>query len=290
MKTFFIQVAAIFLSTFAVAVASVALLKVEETKTVLMTTTQDERQLLTKLLLSRVKACVNNAADVSHKDELFSLVDALDQHGYVKEWGSDAMRVKYVYTQGSIEHVLACAMVLGEVDSLVGIIHTPTPATPLCTKVDKLDEQLLDPSIRYDLEKLLTVRSRAVIVREYLENGGKLFVAYPKGGLEKRSEEQQAVYCEELIKYAGRLFDAVLSCNSMDPEKVGATYFFRDQKGDIFVFSIKATQVNHPLAESEWGMWFGKSADTAINERVNVILDYLNENGGPDIKRELEII
>jgi hypothetical protein len=242
---------------------------------------------ITKLLLNRVRECIHHSSEIAKKDEIFKLLDALDHNGSVAELGSDDLRGKYVFAQGSIEHVLACAMVLGEVDHLVGVIHTPTPATPLCTQVDNLDDQLLDPSIRYDLEKLLTVRSRAVIVREYLELGGKLFIAYPKGGLEKRTQLQQETYKQELAKYADRLYDAVLSCTEMDPAMVGATYLFKDALGTLCAFSIKSTQANNPQSLSEWAIWFGKIKDPLISQRVNEILDYLEANDGPNVRVEL---
>ncbi len=240
------------------------------------------QQSLTTLLLDRAKSCSLSNQEVDQKEDLFKLISLLDANGSVIESGSDDLRIKYVATQGAIEHVLACAMVLGEIDHLVGVIHTPTPATPLCTQVEHLDEELLDASIRYDLQKLVTVRSRAVIIREYLELGGKLFIAYPQGGLEKRTEQQQEIYKQELARYADRLVDSVLSCKEMDASKVGATYFFKAGSEEIYAFSIKANQANHPEQFSEWGMWLGKIENQSIKDRVSEILDYLTEHAGPD--------
>lgn len=245
--------------------------------------TTDQNVVLTSFLLDRVKECVQHNQEISHKEDIFSLIGALAEQGYVSESGSDDLRIKYVHTQAAIEHVLASALVLHEIDYLVGVIHTPTPATPLCTQVDHLDEQLLDASIRDNPEKLLTIRSRAVIVREYLERGGQLFIAYPQGGLEKRTLEQQQIYKEALAKYADRLFDTTLSCDKMDPSKVGATYLFKSSSGDIYAFSIKANQANSPEMRSEWGLWFGKIEDQAIHQRIDAILDYLAHNGGPHL-------
>lgn len=242
---------------------------------------------LTSILLSRVKECVRNDKECKKKTEIYSIIDALNDNGTISEIGSDDLRVKYVFTQGSIEHVLSCAMVLGEVDNLIGIIHTPTPATPLCTKVDNLDEQLLDPSIRYDLEKLLTVRSRAVIVRDFLDKGGRIYVAYPKGGFEKRTQQQQEIYKMELLKYADRLFESVLSCTEMDNSKVGATYFFKDRHNNICAFSIKSSQAINPQDSSEWGLWIGKIQNPVVNNRIVEILNYLEDNDGPSIRQYL---
>lgn len=280
------NVIAIALSSLAVAFSAVALFKIDQLQDSTKSICYDE-QILTKLLLDRVRACILNSKEINKKDEIITLLDSLDNDGCVAELGNDDLRTKYVHTQGSIEHVLACAMVLGELDNLVGVIHTPQPATPLCTKVDNLDSQLLDETIRFDLEKLLTVRTRAVVVREYLELGGKLFIAYPKGGLEKRTIQQQEIYKQELAKYADSLFDAVLSCTDMEPSMVGATYFFKGTHGEVYAFSIKSQQANSPTEQSEWGMWLGKIEDPIINQRVYEILNYLEANNGPDLRSAL---
>lgn len=287
MKLFNMPIMATILSLLAIAISSFTFFKMETHPSCFNTPQKEE--VLTKLLLDRARASVSNSQDITQKEEILSLLDSLGDNCHISEFGSDQLRVKFVHAQASIEHVLACALVLGDIKNLIGVIHTPNPATPLCTKVENLDDQLLDPSIRYDLEKLLTIQSRAIIVRQYLEQGGKLYIAYPKGGLEKRTQEQQDIYCTELTKYADRLFDSVLSCSEMDPQYVGATYFFKDQD-DIYAFSIKASQAILPMANSEWGMWIGKIFDQNISKRVNEILDYLEANNGPNIRQELMLL
>lgn len=243
----------------------------------------NETQPLASLLLNRVQACIEFNPEIANKQVVFEVLEALHNEKTVTETGSDDLRVKYVTVQGAFEHVLATALVLGEIESLVGIIHTPTPATPLCTEVDPLDTELLDPSIRFDRQKLLTVRTRPAIVRDFLERGGKLFVAYPQGGLEKRTLQQQQVYLQELTNYQDKLIDTVLTCTEFDPSKVGATYFFKDAQGDLYAFSIKSYQAINPQDLSEWGLWLGKINNTTVNARVEEVLDYLSENGGPNL-------
>lgn len=291
MKVSKIHLVSIALSFIAIGVSATALLRIEGLQagnlSIVSQIAQPKYEDFISLLLARVKASVLASNDIAKKENVLDLLDILEKDKVIAEIGPDELRSKYVHSQGSIEHILACAMVLGEIDHLVGIIHTPTPATPLCTKVDNLDSQLLDESIRYDLDKLLTVRSRAVIVREYLEKGGYLYIAYPKGGLEKRTVEQQTIYKKELERYVGHLFDSVLSCSTMDPEMVGATYFFRNKQQELFSFSIKAKQANAPSDNSEWAMWMGKVTNVVVSERINTILDYLEVNDGPDLCRLL---
>lgn len=285
------QIFTVLLSLLAVCLSFFTLLKIEGLQTTStpasLIRVGDPGRPLNKLLLDRVRACIENNNEIKQKEEIFVLLDKLEEQGMTLDVGSDDLRVKYVHTQACLEHILACSMVLHEIENLVGVIHTPNPATPLCTRPDNLDKQLLDNSIQYDLEKLLTVRSRAVIVRDFLDKKGKLYIAYPKGGLEKRTLEQQTIYKEELERYAGYLFDAVLSCSSMEPELVGATYFFKGGSQEIYAFSIKARQANNPAEQSSWALWLGKVEDPNISQRVVEILDFLEENGGPRIYQDL---
>lgn len=241
-------------------------------------------QMFVEEITNRAKACIASNPDIKPKEEIAALFDRLKNENVVLESGSDDLRVKFVHAQGCTEQVLSCALVLGEIKNLVGVIHTPTPSTPLCTEVENLDIQLLDESIRYDLEKLLTVRARTVILRDFLSRGGNVYVAYPKGGLEKRSRDQQEVYKRELANYADVLFDSMLSCSDMEPDKIGATYFFRTISGEVFLFSIKAKQANDPKDYSEWGLWMGEIDNPVIRERANEILDYLEANDGPHLR------
>lgn len=235
-------------------------------------------------LVNRAKQSVKSSPEVNSKEDIYELLNHLLEFGFITEHGSDDLRIKYVNTQSCIEQVLSGSLVLGELKQLLGVIHTPQPATPLCTEVNNLDEQLLDPSIRDDLHKQFTVRSRAVILRDYLSHGGSLYIVYPQGGLEKRTPAQQAIYQKELKHYEGYLFDAVLDQHEMDVDMVGATYFLRNTKDELYVFSIKSRQANSPSADSEWGIWLGLIENPIIALRVNIILDYLEAHNGPAIR------
>lgn len=121
----------------------------------------DDHNFRTKIL-NLVRECVKYDASIQQKKEIFDLLELLESQDYVLESGSDQLRAKYVLSQGCIEHVLACNQALGDITDLIGVIHTPTPATPFCTKPEPLDSELLDESIRYDPEKLLTDRKSVV--------------------------------------------------------------------------------------------------------------------------------
>lgn len=253
------------------------------------TKSSDEERAFTKRILSNVRSCIEFNSSIPQKEQIAKVLDAVEDNFETVETGSDDLRVKFVQSQGCIEHVLACFQALGEIQDLIGVIHTPTPATPLCMRPGGDPNDLLDPSIRFDLSKLLTVRSRAQIVREYLIKGGKLYVVYPQGGLEKRNPEQQAIYKEELQRFAGRLFDWVLNTNKISDDMVGATYLFRNPERQVFAFSIKSKQANDIQSQAEWGIWFGPVVEKKVADRVNEVFDYLSEKGGPDIRKDILI-
>lgn len=210
-------------------------------------------------------------------EELFKekslLVEGTDQQ----------VRPYFVALQATIEHVLSNTLMRHEWDTvpksgiiteLKGIIHTPMPATPLCTK-GKISEELVDPSIAVDPARLQTVKVRTTTVRNYLHKGGKLFIVYPKEGINKRTEEQRKIYLDELSHYPKNLFDVPLDCENIPDELIGATYFFTDDTGETYVFSIKMTQAKDPKEKGKFGLWFGSIKDPAIQERVSSVLKFI---------------
>jgi len=235
-------------------------------------------------VFSAAREAVSWNREMIPKEAIFSLLNELETNGRVSELGGDELRLKYVNLQGCVEQVLACLLAQGEIDSLVGAIHTPMPATPLCVRPDADPSSLLDPAIRTDPEKLWTVRSRATILREYLQSGGKLYVVYPKGGLEKRNAEQRAIYREALAEYGDRLIDQPLSSKDLAADLVGATYLFRVKGGEPFAFSILGRQANDLAGRSEWVLWLGPLEKEPISARVNEVFDALVVSGGPDLR------
>lgn len=214
-------------------------------------------------------------ASAPQTEEILALFDQLDTEHQVLETGSDDLRVKYVHAQGCIEQMLARRQELGEITDLVGIIHTPLPATPLCVKPDETSS--------IDAKKWETVLSRAQILREYLSNGSKLYIVYPEGGLQKRTPDQQKVYTAALEQFADNLIDWTLSTNEIAPDMIGATYLFRGNDKQLYAFSIKARQITDMQPQAEWGLWFGPLNNEIISTRVNTILEYLAPLGGPSL-------
>lgn len=209
------------------------------------------------------------------KESLVSTMKQLVKEEAIEIEGRDQdVRPTFVALQGIIEHVLASKLGT-EVTSLSGMILTPMPATPLCSK-GEISKELLDPSIEKDPLRELTVKARTVLLREYLAKGGNLKVAYPEKGFGKRTEEQQAIYREELKKHPLSLVDAPLLCDSLPDDVIGAIYRFTDQTGNAFVFAIRMTQANDPRDAGHFGLWLGAIDSPKIQKRTDRVFSFLN--------------
>ncbi len=227
-----------------------------------------------------VQGFLSSQEEIDSKEEIFELIEQVRAHKVYIQEGSDDFRSKFVHTQAFFENAVGRLLALGEIQTLVGVIHTPMPPTPLCTEVAReVSDSLLDPSIHWDPDKLNTIRSRAEIIRTYLSQGGVLYSAYPEKGLKSRTEKQQKIYQKALSEYLENLIDSPLYCDEMDPEKIGATYLIKTKDNQIFAFSIKSRQANDVQKNSEWGIWFGNITDPLIEERLKDILDYLSLQG-----------
>jgi hypothetical protein len=211
------------------------------------------------------------------KTEISKTWSNLFKEGIVAVRGADKdVRPYFVAIQGIVEHVLASEL-QENVKTLLGVIHTSMPATPLCSK-GEISKELIDPSIESDPARLFTVKARTTIVRDYLFKGGDLYVVYPKGGYDKRTEEQQKIYKQELATYPNHLFDVPLNCESIPTELIGATYLFQDRSGNKFIFSIKMTQAKDHQDLGNFGLWFGSINHPNIQGRLHEVSDYMEKN------------
>ncbi len=221
------------------------------------------------------------------KPEILALLKELQATGLVLRTGKDAeVRPPFVGAQAEIERTLAYFFQKHEIVHLVGVIHTPTPATPLCTKGEIMPSPV-DRSMEEDLKRLYTVQERPSVIRDYLEKGAVLYVTYPQGGREKRTPEQLQIYDAARAKYAHSLVDHVLNCSKIEPDMIGATYLFKTIKGGWLAFSIMSTQANAPQDDIQWGVWFGSLNHPQVRERTEAVLNYLSAVGGPEIASQI---
>ncbi len=144
----------------------------------------------------------------------------------------------------------------------VGAVHTPTPATPVCTE-DGYTPNLIASEVQTDAERMKTVTSRPAVIREYLQHKGELWIIYPKAGVNARTNEQRSIYSSCLKTYP-TLIDTPLDCDELPSNLVGATYAIGN---NAVLFSIMAPQANAPENQRKWGMWLGKTEDKAIEQR-----------------------
>ncbi len=251
---------------------------------------------LTQEIRSKVLEIIKYAQDIpglkaeessSLREKTADIWNALVDNCILEISGTDKdVRPHFVAIQGMVEQVLASEL-QKEVKVLKCIIHTPMPATPLCT-TGEISRELVDPSIEVDPARLFTVKARTTILRDYLFKGGDLYSIYPKEGLKKRTEEQLEIYQQELMNYPTHLFDLPLECETIPTDLIGATYFFKDQSGHTFVFAIKIAQANDPKEVADFGLWFGPVDHPAVKQRIQSVSHYLEQQHSTILKTAQE--
>lgn len=237
------------------------------------------------VVVTRVSDIISNASEIPGlksaelqelRPEILKTWNALVKEGVLEITGTDQVfRPLFVTIQAVVEHVIAAEM-HNEIRSVRGIIHTPMPATPLCTR-GEISKDLVAKNIN-DPARLFTVTARPEIVRNLLRKGGGLMIAYPQAGFLQRTEEQRKIYQEALTEYPQRLTDFPLNCDQIPTELIGATYIFESNAGQRYAFSIKMTQAKDPKEAGHFGLWFGPLHHTAINQRVQAVNEFIDQN------------
>lgn len=211
----------------------------------------------------------------ANKAEMLKLNKKLLKDGFVEMHGPDSLRRPiFVGWQIAFENVIASLLALDQLHSFDGYIHTPMPATPLCTKGD-ISKELVAPEIANDPARRATVEARPITIRLILNCGGRMHILYPKVGKNKRTPEQQEIYKQELARYSDILFDQPLGITTeeLPADLIGATYFFIDKKGNEFFFSMKMTQAKNPEEIGHSAIWFGRTDDPKFKSRLNDIYE-----------------
>lgn len=212
-----------------------------------------------------------------------AIVGTLFAQGVIQEQGEDAnLRPRYVGAQGMVEQIMAQELAAGRLKSVIAVIHTPLPATPLCTE-GEITPDLVDPAILRDERRLLTVRERPAIIRAFLQSGGVLMAAYPAEARTKRSVSQLAVFDALLAKHPNTLLDIPLNCEDVSAEMIGATYLMQSAQGEWWVYSVRFTQAISPSEPTIAAMWFGQAKTGPAADRLLQVSDYLLSCKGPDL-------
>lgn len=214
-------------------------------------------------------------------DEQVDFIESFYDSSYIEMVGNDAdFRSLFVTAQGDFERTIAHLLKEEKILGAIGFIHTPTPATPLCTK-GEVNSELVDSTLENDSKRLYTVMKRPEIIREFLKNKGLLVICYPESGRNKRTEQQLGIFQEAKDQFAN-LKDVPMEIDQLDPELIGATYIIRTNDNEMYAFAIMARQANAPEDDSTWAIWFGSEEDEAVDARVTKVLNYLKPSLNPN--------
>lgn len=206
------------------------------------------------------------------------LLDELRSLSMAFRVGSDAeQRPVFVNAQADFERAIVHCLRTGAIVQSVCVIHTPAPATPLCTN-GEISLGLIDPKMLRDPQRFLTVKKRPAIIRDYLQEAGTLLTVYPKGGRKWRTEEQLAILDQLIEKYPDHLKAIELDCTEIPPEMSGATYWLTCADGQTYILSFRSYQANVPT-DGQWAIWFGSIHDPVVARRLQEVKSFLRSTG-----------
>ena len=206
------------------------------------------------------------------------LLDELTVTTAVIRKGTDTdLRPVFVNVQADFERAIVYWLNSKQIIRSTCIIHAPAPATPLCTN-GEISAGLIDPAIQNDFERLLTVKKRPDIIRDYLREGGHFLTVYPSGGRNSRSVEQLAILDNLLENYPHHLQATELDCSQIPQDLIGATYLITFADSQTYVLSLRSYQANSP-ADDKWAIWFGSIHDPVVAERLQAVMSFLKEHG-----------
>lgn len=238
---------------------------------------------LSDSIQKHIDAYVANIDDATVRNNINTAWDAISAEGTYAASGADSIyRPVFVNLQAIIEQNIANALQSGKILGAVGVIHTPTPATPLRADDINIQKGLVTEAIANDPNRLKTVEKRPAIIRKFLNEGGLLIAAYPESALEK-----DIVGIDNFNNIAAQ-YDNLLDrpVQSFPADKTGATYVVAEADGSLTAFSLQAYQSNQPATERSWGMWFGDIKQEKIADRINDIEDYLKSEN-IDLEKEI---
>lgn len=207
------------------------------------------------------------------KKKLAKLWKKLNGNGYVAIEGKDSdLRPIAVTLQEIIESSIADSLENGSASKVVGIIHTPTPPTPLRIK-DLLNlEEFVPEQTKNNLQVIKTLGNRHNILLKLLKLKATLIAAYSSDIATSKIAGYKNF--QNLTKSYTNLIDKPIK--HLTPDLSGATYLVKDNNGNIKVFSIYATQINKQAAgEQKWKIWFGDIKNKKIAKRLVKIESFL---------------
>jgi hypothetical protein len=215
---------------------------------------------------------------------------------YVIHSGSDAKnRPKLVTLQAAYEATFSGLLKERKLESVIGIIHTPLPATP-CRTDGTVTEGLVHNDVARDPARLKTVTKRPNVTRDFLDAGGLLISMYSAPDLEAAQARAQSgdtsgpqVTAESMEIFDGlkkkhpNLIDFPIQ-EPIENQHSGATYIAKGLDGENYMFSIRAYQAHTPT-DATWGLWAGNMREKqAVRNRAQEIGEFLNSHGISEVK------
>ncbi len=194
------------------------------------------------------------------------------------------MRKAFVGLQQSSESKIVDHLVsekkLGKLAQSIWIIHTPTVATPCVSDGTPTPNLMTDEIMSDEKRKALTL-SRANILRDYLEAGGVLIVAYDATQVKVRTEQQLAIYEKLKNQYPRQIIDFPMKLGDIYPENmIGATYLIQDSESKFEMTNL-GVQANATHDDATWGVWMHnrKSAVLDVTKRMGAVMSFLSVAG-----------
>jgi hypothetical protein len=197
----------------------------------------------------------------SSKERGNVLLCELEKTGIVQKASLDQTdQLLFANIERIILDLLASYQEEGEIEDLVGIIHEPLPPLALCSELQSGGKEE-------------GIKSKAEIFKSYLDSEAILYMCYPHGAKELRSEDEQKLYEHNLKLYFQNLFDRELFSEEFLTYFQGATFLFEKNQKQ-FAFCI-----HFPSSSSEaWAIFLGDiSENMRIKKRVDEIADYLQK-------------
>lgn len=230
----------------------------------------------------------------------------------IKQRGEDVIvagtdkenRPKHVTLQALREAAATALLKEGRLRAATLIIHTPLPATP-CRTNGKITEGLVADEVAQDPDRLKTVTTRANIIRDFLEAGGRVVVAFsqdefkeavaraeindPNDKRPKVTKESMKIFTDLQAAYPNNFVIKSTSLPLQDRHS-GATLFVEGLDGEESLYSIRAYQANAPKDGRDWGSWSGdpRKVET-VADRLVIVNNFLEVQWGIDLRHELEL-
>lgn len=178
-----------------------------------------------------------------------------------------------------VQHIVS-EKKLGKLAQSIWIIHTPTIATP-CVSDGTPTPNLMTEEVMSDEKRKALTLSRANIIRDYLEAGGVLIVAYDATQVKQRNEKQLGIYEKLKLQYPKQLIDFPMQLKTSYPdEMIGATYIMQDTDSKFEMTNL-GVQANATRDDATWGVWMHnrQTAVAEVTQRMCKVMSFLNAAG-----------